>query len=513
MADLVSESLAQPTQLSDLAAERATLGAGLLNNEVLVEIVGLLKPADFFRRSHQLLWQGICEVWQTDGSVDTLTLSHWLAANGYEREVSELEIIDLVAAAMLPHTAPAHAAIVADLAFRRRLVQAAQQVATAAYDLTQKDLSQQVSGLLLGAVGGAQAGDPRPLGPGLERVIAKAEWLAEHPGHSLGVSVGMTLLDECTGGFGSGDLITLAARPGVGKTSMALSMAWNAAKAGLFTAYFSLEMGIDQLGQRLLAMASGIEQPRIKLGRITPDELSLLRETRDELAPLPLWVDDTPAITLLDLMAKCRRLASTQLLELVVIDYVQLMSAAAGRENRQQQLAAITRGIKQMARELGLPVVMLAQLNREADKEGEAQLRHLKESGSIEEDSDIVIFLENVKVQPVLASDPSKPAQGRALEVIVAKHRNGPTGRFPMWFDASRTLVCDLKLERIALNNDTDAPADTATSASGVQTSAPPARAPAPRNALRDSADALGLGRGFDWSEVDLSDDDADYTD
>ena len=269
--------------------------------------------------------------------------------------------------------------------------------------------------------------------------------LADQQSHLAGVPSGFRDVDALFGGFRGGDLVILAARPGVGKTSFALNLAVNAAKAGVCTAFFSLEMSAVQLMQRILCSEARVSLSKVRGGFLDGNDWSLITESLNSLSNLDLYVDDTPALSILELRAKARRELRDKEKGLIIVDYLQLMQPATHRpDNRQVEVAEISRGLKVLAKEMNMPVIALSQLSRAIEMRGgrkRPQLSDLRESGSIEQDADIVMFIDRSMNEAEAESD-NRPDLGMA-ELIVAKHRNGPTRDIKLAYTAENTSFHD----------------------------------------------------------------------
>lgn len=276
----------------------------------------------------------------------------------------------------------------------------------------------------------------------LDETIQKINELSLNDGNITGVPTGLSLVDMKLSGLQQSQLILLAARPAMGKTALGLTIAWNAAKAGKSVGFFSLEMSSLQLNYRLISMVSLIELDQVMNGRIKDHEWQLLFDSVKEIASKDLYVDETPAISLSEMRSKLKRLKAEKGLDLVVIDYLQLMTAEGYKENRQNEIASISRGLKSLSKELNCPILSLAQLSREADKRADHRpiLSDLRESGAIEQDADVVMLLYredyyNEEDNPNIA------------KIIVAKHRNGSTGTLDLFFNKPCTTFRDLSLK------------------------------------------------------------------
>jgi replicative DNA helicase len=253
------------------------------------------------------------------------------------------------------------------------------------------------------------------------------EHLYDHKSHITGVPTGFPDLDKILAGMHRGDLIILAARPSVGKTALALNIAVNAAKAGASTAIFSLEMSASQLVQRILCAEARVDSQKLRTGYLADEDWPALMQAMGRLGSIPLWVDDTPSISILEVRAKARRLLRDQGQKLIVLDYLQLMQPHGRRsENRQVEIAEISRGLKILAKELDCPILALSQLSRAVEQRTSKrpQLSDLRESGAIEQDADVVMFIDR-NTDPTAEAEGNRPGKGEA-EIIVAKHRNGP---------------------------------------------------------------------------------------
>ena len=340
-----------------------------------------------------------------------------------------------------------YAGIVERTAILRRLIGAAGQITALAYDEAQDvdevvDRSEQ---LIFGVSERRIRRDLTPLRLIMGNVVDRIDFLHRHHGEILGVPTGFAKLDKLLGGFQKSDLVILAARPGVGKTSLALNFAANAAKKyGQRVAYFSLEMSNEQLVQRLLSSETGINQQRLRLGDIKDDEWLMLMEAAGVLSETLLFIDDTPAVSALELRTKARRLQAEHGLDMVVVDYLQLMRGDSRNDNRVQEISYITRSLKGLARELEVPLIALSQLSRAVEQRTDhrPQLSDLRESGSIEQDADVVMFISR---EDMIKEDTERK---NIADIIVAKHRNGPTDTVPLYFSRELTKFADLEMIR-----------------------------------------------------------------
>ena len=280
----------------------------------------------------------------------------------------------------------------------------------------------------------------------MHSVVDRIDYLHRHQGDVMGVPTGFAKLDKLLGGFQKSDLVILAARPAVGKTSLALNFALNAARRyGKVVGFFSLEMSAEQIVQRLLSMETGIDQQRLRQGEIRDDEWDMLMRAAAVLSETLLYIDDTPAMSAIELRTKARRLQAEHGLDLILVDYLQLMRGDNHRsENRVQEISYISRSLKSLARELEAPLIALSQLSRAVEQrtDHKPQLSDLRESGAIEQDADIVMF--------IYREDMTKEDSERKniADIIVAKHRNGPTDTIPLFFQKELTRFADLEYVR-----------------------------------------------------------------
>ena len=294
--------------------------------------------------------------------------------------------------------------------------------------------------------------DLTPIRAIMSRVVDRIDFLSRNQDTLMGVPTGFTMLDRLLGGLQKSDLVILAARPAMGKTSFCLSIAQNAAKRhGTRVAFFSLEMSNDQLVQRLLAMETGIDSHRLRLGNIHEEEWPILLEAANMLANTHIFIDDTPAASVNDIRTKARRLYAEDGIDLIIIDYMQLMTGQSGgsgrNENRQQEISYISRSLKTLARELNVPVIALSQLSRAVESRSDKRpmLSDLRESGSIEQDADVVLFIYR---EDYYIEDTDRQ---NIADILVTKHRHGATGTVSLYFRKELTQFRDLEIQRTEL--------------------------------------------------------------
>ena len=425
------------TPPQNIDAERAVLGAMLLNPDAVGTALEILHEDTthlFYAEAHQHIYEAMVSLFRKSMAVDAVTLVEQLTRDGSLDGCGGVTYIsDLAGAVPTSANIEYYARIVLDAAVLRRLITTCTRLAGEAYEMPSD-----VNTLLDRAEAGIFAiAETRQLSPILkvadllEESISRIEEVIKSHSGITGLATGFQKLDEMLSGMQPSDMIVLAARPSVGKTAFALNVAAHAtiqeAKSALL---FSLEMSKEQLVQRLLCMEGQIDSSRLRTGFLASSEFHKLPVAADKLSRAELYIDDTPNISVLELRSKARRHASQHGLDLIVVDYLQLMSSPGRGENRQTEISEISRSIKGIARELRVPVVALSQLSREAEKDdtGIPKLSHLRESGAIEQDADVVLMLSR---------PPAHEAEGNEnlIRLTVAKQRNGPTGKIDLLFD------------------------------------------------------------------------------
>jgi len=418
----------------NIEAEQSVLGSLLLDSEAVVRVASFLRPDDFYNRAHSLIYQAILNLHERREPVDFVTLCDELDRKGLLEEVGGAAYItSLINAVPTPIHVEHYARIVERTATLRRLLSAATEIASLAYEEA-RDIDEVVDRaeqIIFGVSQRRLHRDVLPIKQVLEEYFERIEYLHRHRGEFIGVPTGFTQLDKLLGGLQKSDFVIIAGRPGMGKSSLALSIAHNAAKRfGQRVAIFSLEMSAEQVVQRLLAAETGIDSQRLRLGDIRDEEWPRLVQAIAILSDALIFIDDTPAISAMELRAKARRIHAEHGIDLLIVDYLQLMHGDARSENRVQEISYISRSLKALARELNIPVVALSQLSRAVEQRQDKRpiLSDLRESGSIEQDSDVVMFIYREEMY-----NPDTEKQNIA-EIIVAKHRNGPTGVVPLYF-------------------------------------------------------------------------------
>lgn len=422
---------------SNLDAERSVLGCMLLNEDAVGAAIEILhdRPSEvFYSEAHQLVYGAILDLFRNRKPVDTVTLHEQLLRNGVLEQAGGVAYIaELVGVVPTSANVEYYARIVLDTAVLRRLISICTNVAAKAYDAPGdvNDLLDATEQEIFSIAEKRQINPIHKVSELLEPAIDRIEEIIKSRTGITGVPTGFAKLDEYTSGFQPSDMIVIAARPSVGKTAFALNVcAHTAIRQDKSVLLFSLEMSKEQLVQRLLCMEGQIDSRRLRTGFLAQSEFPKLTAAADKLSRASIFIDDTPNISVLDLRSKARRHAAAHGVDLIIIDYLQLMSSARRAESRQVEIAEISRSIKGLARELQIPVVALSQLSREAEKDdtGMPKLAHLRESGAIEQDADVVIMLSRPPTH--------EREQNPSLIILnLAKQRNGPTGKFELLFE------------------------------------------------------------------------------
>ncbi|NOR87444.1 MAG: replicative DNA helicase [Bacteroidales bacterium] len=417
-----------PPQAVDL--EEAVLGALLLEREALTSVIDILRPEIFYKEAHQKIFKAISILFTDTEPIDILTVTNKLKTLGLLDEVGgAYYITQLTNRVGSPANIEFHTRILAQKYILRELIRVSSVTIKEAFED-----STDVFNLLDRAEQGLfdisennfrrESSDMKSLVMDAIKEIEKAK---NSEGKLRGVPSGFTGLDRLTAGWQKSDLVVIAARPGMGKTAFALSLSRNAAVNGFPVAIFSLEMSSVQLATRLIASETEISGEQLKKGELREDEWKQLNTKVKSLEDAPIFIDDTPALSVFELRAKCRRLKEQHKLELIVIDYIQLMRAGDGAGNREQEISMISRSLKALAKELDIPVLVLSQLNRSVETRGgdkKPLLSDLRESGAIEQDADMVIFIYRPEYYNITEGEDGADLRGKG-EIIIAKHRNG----------------------------------------------------------------------------------------
>ncbi len=426
-----------------IEAEQSVLGALLIDRDAVIEVAEFLRPEDFYRGHHGTIYRAVLDLYERREPVDIVTVSEVLARRDELEQVGGssylTSLINLTPTAV---NAVHYARIVERKALLRNLIGAAGKIAAIGYDEgaeVSEAIDRAEQELFAVSQKRVETGFS-PLRHLLHAAYDRLDYLHQHKGEISGIRTGFADLDALTTGLQKSDLIIVAARPSIGKTSLALNFAEHAAvREGKTVGVFSLEMSKEQLVLRLLSSVSNIDSQRLRTGFLEEMDFTRLAPAMNALAEAPVFIDDTPNISTMELRTKARRLQAEAGLDLVIVDYLQLMqSTLASRDaNRVQEVTEISRGLKALARELEVPVIALSQLSRQAEmrESKEPRLSDLRESGSIEQDSDLVMFLWREKERGAEDAD----ADGEVINLRLAKHRNGPTGETKLWFKKRQT--------------------------------------------------------------------------
>ncbi|MDC1010150.1 replicative DNA helicase [Flavobacteriaceae bacterium] len=421
-----------PPQAIDL--EEAVLGAMLIDEKGVNEIIELLSPEVFYKRSHQLIYESIERLFRESEPIDLLTVSADLKKNkNFEPAGGDFYLISLSQKVSSSAHIEFHSRIILQKYIQRKLITISNEIIQKSYNESTDvmDLLDEAESKLYDVAQGNIKTSTESAQNLVIRAKARIEEIAKQEGLS-GVSTGFEKLDKLTSGWQPSDLIIIAARPGMGKTALALSMARNiSVQQQIPVAFFSLEMSSVQLITRLISSETGLSSDKLRTGKLADHEWQQLNIKVSDLESSPLFIDDSPSLTIFELRAKARRLASSHGIKLIIIDYLQLMNIGSSNKagNREQEISTISRNLKALAKELDIPVIALSQLSRAVETRGGTKrpiLSDLRESGAIEQDADIVSFLYRPEYYGITEwdDDMKTPSEGQG-EFIVAKHRNG----------------------------------------------------------------------------------------
>jgi replicative DNA helicase len=429
---------------NNLEAEQSVIGAMLLDKNAISGASEILRGEDFYKEAHRHIFETMLELYDKDEPVDLVTLVDSLRMKGILEAIGGVTYLSNLAASV-PTTSNVkyYARIVEEKSTLRKLIKASSELMDKCYSASEEvpsildkaekdifDISQKVI-----------VHDFEPMSRLIERGFAEIERLYKNKGAITGIPTGFSELDSKTSGFQRGDMVLVAARPSMGKTAFAINIAQHAAiKNGSSVAVFSLEMSKDQLAQRMLCSEANIDMLKLRTGNLEEDDWVKLARCAGPLSSAKIFVDDTPGISVHEMRSKCRRLKIEHGLDLVVVDYLQLMQGSSRTENRQQEVSEISRSLKAIAKEMNTPVIALSQLSRapEARTDHRPMLSDLRESGSIEQDADVVCFLYRDEYY-------NKESEKKNIaEVIISKQRNGPTGTVELAFIGKYTKFASL---------------------------------------------------------------------
>ena len=430
----------------DLLAEQSTLGAMLISQEAVAEVFEYVHGPDFYAPKHQIIFEALLTLYGMGEPTDVITVTDQLVKTGsLVRSGGADYLHTLTSTVPTAANASFYAKIVQEKATLRRLVEVGTRIAQLGY-ANEGEVTDLVNTAQEDVYRVTQSGtgeDYVALSESIEAAIAEIEAAQDSNGDLVGVPTGFTELDALTNGFHPGQLIIVAARPAMGKSTFALDIARNAAIAqGKSTLFFSLEMGRAEIAMRMLSAESSIPLQSMRKGNIADSDWTKLAQVRGRINDAPLYIDDSPNMTLVEIRAKCRRLSQRVGLKMIVIDYLQLLTSGKKVESRQQEVSEFSRALKLLSKELNIPVVALSQLNRQAEqtKDKKPELSHLRESGSLEQDADVVVLLHREAI-----GDTDHPRAGEA-DLILAKQRSGPTGTVTVSFQGHYSRFVNMKV-------------------------------------------------------------------
>ena len=433
-----------PTHLKvpphNLEAEQAILGGILINNDALNQVVDILTPSDFYRDAHEAVFEGMIKLYNDSEPIDIITISQVLARKELLEKAGGTDYLASLAEAVSTSAGIAyHARIVKDFSVRRRLIIQCSNISQSCFqDEKEAEELLEFAEQSIFDIAEEQVREGfETLRDIVKSSFRKLESTSAVEGYVTGVSTGFERFDRLTAGLQPSDLVIIAGRPSMGKTALALNIGYNTAKmTGKVVAVFSLEMSKPQLGVRLLGFDSGIDATKLRTGFLRDKEWRQLTESANFLSELPIFIDDSSSISVLEMKAKCRRLKKSHDLGLVIVDYLQLIQGRRSAESRQIEISEISRMLKALAKDLNIPVVALSQLNRKVEDRPNKrpQLADLRESGAIEQDADVIAFIYRDELY-----NPQTEENRNIAEINVAKQRNGPTGFFKLTFQKELT--------------------------------------------------------------------------
>jgi replicative DNA helicase len=430
----------------DIDAEQSVLGGQLLSRDAIADFLSSpMTPADYYRPAHETIQQAILTLYAKGEPADPITVAAELTKNGDITRVGGPSYLHtLVQAVPTAANVEYYAEIVHDLAVRRRLIEASTRIQAMAWsgEGEVSEVSDAAQAEIHAATEVAQAADPKRPGEGsMAATIDELQATQNRDGRLTGISTGFKDLDLLTQGLQPGQLVVVAARPAMGKSTLALDFARACSiRDSLPSAFFSLEMSVSEINMRMLSAEARVGLHKMRAGTLTEDDWTHISRRTPAIEAAPLFLDDSADLTMLQIRSKCRRLQQKHGLNLVVVDYLQLMESGKRAENRVVEVGQISRGLKKLAKELAVPVVALSQLNRgsEQRQDKRPQVSDLRESGSIEQDADMVILLHRED-----AYEKESPRAGEA-DLIVAKHRNGPTATITVAFQGHYSRFVDM---------------------------------------------------------------------
>ena len=431
--------------------EKAVLGAMILKDGLIIPAVSaILQEDDFYRPEHRLIYRRILSIFNRGIAPNILSLVEELRQHNEIEKIGVSLVTSLADANFTTAFAEIHARKIKEKSVLRKLIEVSDEISVDAYE-DLKPLPEILDGAekkIFAITSQSETSDFEKLPPILKRVYDRIKELAKNPKAIFGVESGIVNLDKITNGFQKSDLILLAARPSMGKTAFALNVALNAAHSGRKVAIFSLEMSREQIAKRFFSISSRVDALKLTTGKnLTEGDIDTLTNTLSDLSEYSISIDDTAGISIMELRSKARRLKTSEGIDLILIDYLQLMqgnvSKSSGETNRQQEISEISRSLKALARELNVPIIALSQLSRNVELRAEKkpQLSDLRESGSLEQDADIVMFLYREEYYNRETDNKTE------AELIIAKNRNGPTTAIRLFFEKESMFFSSMESE------------------------------------------------------------------
>ena len=423
-------------------AEQAVIGSALTKSESLGEAAEIIRPEDFYFAQNREIFAVMMELFNENSPIDFVSVSERLGRYDKLDTVGGVAYLRDTANVPTTYHVEYYSNIIKEKAIRRRLIDSARKIADISYgDGTSVDRVLERSEQLIYDVSSSDYGDILPIN---EIMVGAYQKIIEDSGRGgglTGISTGFTKLNERTGGFHGGELILIAGRPGMGKSSFAVNIAEHVAiNDNRTVAIFNLEMPREQIVNRIICSQALVDSQKIRTGTLTGDDWEKIGEVVNKVASAPVYIDDTASVTVAQIRAKCRRLKQTRNLELIVIDYLQLMQSSGRADNRQQEISEISRSLKILAKELNVPIIALSQLSRASESRSDKRpmLSDLRESGAIEQDADMVMFLYRDEYY-------NKDTENRLAECIIAKNRNGETGMFNLAWQGTFTKFSNVE--------------------------------------------------------------------
>lgn len=426
----IQNVLLKKTTPQNIEAEQYVLGGIFLDNESIAKVLETIRIDDFYKEIHKKIFSAMRDLYNLNQPIDPVTVGETLRKANVLNEIGGLSYLTLLAT-LVPTSANItyYANIIKEKFILRTLIERAVQITEMCYNQTAEldELLDKAESSIFEMTQSKLKPSFFPINEIVKEVISKVEHLFENKEAVSGVPTGFIELDKLTSGLQNADLIVIAGRPGMGKTSLCLNIAQNVAlKEGIPVAIFSLETSKDQLCLRMLCSEARVDSSRLRSGIFTQYDFPRLIEAATDLSDSPIYIDDTPALSVMDMRTKTRRLKADKNIGLIIVDYLQLMKCNTKSEIREQEISEISRSLKALAKELDIPIVALSQLNRRVEErhDKKPQLADLRESGAIEQDADVIMFLYRDELYNKAEDNPQKGI----AEVHIGKHRNGPTG-------------------------------------------------------------------------------------